>query len=268
MDPRRSHRYEHGRVRRVRGLRRRDRPVLSRLRAFVIPNPDPVGYRPPQPRQVMHNHVMIILTECCLTAHVLKIVCRLGQIFSISSTAHLGLYAHSHTAYVLAAKGRNDRKSGTIAGAATTSYRCTGVGSVLLGAEYCGSCLLPSPDGGVFLQLDELDDSNKLCVIAAHTLHTTWLHDIVPTESMRLHDIHTLLATVASTPASTCFHARHESARVRKLPQDVDQICIALTTLNCLRFDTNASIVAHFSSHNHSRRLSAMHDLRDAFMTC
>ena len=35
---------------------------------------------------------------------------------------------------VLAAKGRNERKCGTTAGAATTSYRCTGVGSVLLSA--------------------------------------------------------------------------------------------------------------------------------------
>ena len=70
--------------------------------------------------------------------------------------------------------------------------------------------------------------------VCHHRTHPT--HNLVTRRNTNgedaTHDMHTLLATVASTPASTCLHERHDSARVRKLLQDVKHFCIELTTLN------------------------------------
>ena len=77
----------------------------------------------------------------------------------------------------------------------------------------------------------------------------------------------TVLTTVPTTPVSTCLHARDESAGYDCYPPAFHPRCIQRTALKCLRYDTNASIVAHFSKHRHPGRVSTMHDLRDAFKT-
>ena len=75
----------------------------------------------------------------------------------------------------------------------------------------------------------------------------------------------TVLTTVPTTPVSTCLHARDESAGYDCYLPVFHPRCIQRTALKCLRYDTNASIVAHFSKHRNPGRVWTMYDLRGAF---
>ena len=82
---------------------------------------------------------------------------------------------------MLAAKERSERKCGTGSGAATTSYRSEGAVSVLV--SVVGWKLLAIESGLRSFATPRIV-RQQLCVIAAHTLHTILLDDLMPTESM------------------------------------------------------------------------------------